>query len=36
MEKKTKRTSNAVASKMCIRCGKILPLSEFYMNKGWR
>lgn len=24
-----------VASKMCVKCGKILPLDQFYLNKGW-
>lgn len=31
MKKQTK-----VASKLCIRCNRILPLGEFYPNKDWR
>lgn len=23
-------------SKMCVRCGKILPLTDFYSNKDWK
>lgn len=25
----------SVASKLCVRCGKVLPLTKFYMNRSW-
>lgn len=25
----------AVPSKMCLRCGQVLPLTDFYLNKSW-
>lgn len=24
-----------VASKLCVRCGAVLPVNDFYANKGW-
>lgn len=31
----TKKRERRVASKLCVRCGAILPLGDFYGNKGW-
>lgn len=28
--------SRKVPSKLCLRCNRILPLTDFYTNKGWR
>lgn len=28
-------TKKKVASKLCLRCNRVLPLAEFYPNKGW-
>lgn len=38
MEKKNKSgiRKSSVASKLCIRCNRVLPLSEFYSNREWR
>lgn len=39
MERKTRTggsRKSSVASKLCIRCNRVLPLSEFYPNKEWR
>lgn len=30
-----KRKDRKVASKLCVRCGRVLPLTSFYGNKGW-
>lgn len=30
-----KKGKRRVASKLCVRCGAVLPLTEFYSNKGW-
>lgn len=27
--------ANKVSSKLCLRCNRVLPLSQFYPNKGW-
>lgn len=24
-----------ISSKMCVKCGKVLPLDQFYLNKDW-
>ena len=29
------RKKTQVASKLCVRCNKVLPLGEFYPNKAW-
>lgn len=38
MEKKGKQgiRKSSVASKLCIRCNRVLPLAEFYPNRQWR
>lgn len=30
-----KRKDRRVTSKLCVRCGNVLPLNNFYGNKGW-
>ena len=32
---KSRRKEKRLPSKMCVRCGKIQPLNEFYNNRGW-
>lgn len=32
---KSKRKDKRIPSKMCVRCGKILPLNGFYSNVRW-
>ena len=29
------RKEKRVPSKLCVRCGKVKPLNEFYGNKNW-
>lgn len=38
MEKKGRAglRKSSVASKLCLRCNRVLPLAEFYSNKEWR
>lgn len=34
-DRRKKQVKKSVPSKMCVRCAKILPLSDFYANSGW-
>ena len=38
MDKKSNmgKRKQSVASKLCLRCNRVLPLSEFYPHKEWR
>lgn len=29
------REQRRIPSKLCVRCGKVLPLNAFYQNRGW-
>jgi len=31
----TTRKQRRIPSKLCVRCSKVLPLTDFYSNKGW-
>lgn len=33
--KTTLRKGKTIASKMCVKCGKVLPLNAFYPHKEW-
>lgn len=30
-----KQRKKIIQSKLCIRCNKVLPMADFYPNKGW-
>ena len=32
---RSRRKEKRVPSKLCVRCGKVKPLNEFYGNKNW-
>lgn len=32
---RSRRKGKCIPSKLCVRCGKVKPLNEFYANKGW-
>lgn len=36
MAGETKKRNAKVASKLCIKCNRVLPLSQFYPNKSWQ
>jgi hypothetical protein len=29
------RKGRRIASKLCVKCGKVLPLNAFYPNRKW-
>lgn len=29
------KSKQQIASKLCVRCGEVLPLNSFYSNKEW-
>ena len=32
---RSRRKEKRIPSKLCVRCGRVKPLNEFYANKGW-
>ena len=32
---RSRRKEKRIPSKLCVRCGGVKPLNEFYANKGW-
>lgn len=34
-ERGRKPKASAPASKLCVRCNKVKPLGDFYLNKDW-
>lgn len=32
---RSRRKEKRIPSKLCVRCGKVKPLNEFYANRGW-
>lgn len=34
-EQHGRKRNNKVMKKLCVKCGKVLPLTDFYQNKDW-
>ena len=30
-----RKRTNKIAKKVCVKCGKVLPLNDFYHNRDW-